>query len=188
MKKFVSAMMILLTCIIFFTAGTEKENSEDLSNISYTDFTVTEKNRDMIGFKGTENEELVIPETFKGEDGVWYRLTEIDLFAFAFCSELTSITLPGSITRVGEFAFLNCPKPFRKISWTSLLPAKPELSTASAKSRRSAGSPDTICWIPISTEPHASLADATILLCVRLSARFPDLCSTPSAAARSRRI
>ena len=104
MKRIIAVALILLCSILFFTAGAEN------ADITYTDFTVTEKNRDMIGFKGTENEELVIPETFNSEDGVWYRVTEIDLFAFASCYELTSITLPSSITRVGEFAFLNCPK------------------------------------------------------------------------------
>jgi len=103
MKKIIAVVILLLCSVVFFTAGAEN------TDITYTDFTVTENNRDIIGFKGTENEELIIPETFKGEDGVWYRVTEIDLFAFASCSELRSITLPGSITRVGEYAFLNCP-------------------------------------------------------------------------------
>lgn len=104
MKRIIAVALILLCSILFFTAGAEN------ADITYTDFTVTEKNRDMIGFKGAENEALVIPETFKGEDGVWYRVTAIDLFAFASCRELESITLPSSITRMGEFAFLNCPK------------------------------------------------------------------------------
>ena len=113
MKRIIAVALILLCSILFFTAGAEN------ADITYTDFTVTEKNRDMIGFKGAENEALVIPETFKGEDGVWYRVTAIDLFAFASCSELASITLPGSITRVGEFAFLNCPK-LRRVNIESI--------------------------------------------------------------------
>jgi len=49
-----------------------------------------------------------------------------------------------------------------------------------------AGSQDTTCSTQRSTQLLPRLEDAIILLCVRLSGRFRALCSTPSAAARSR--
>ena len=52
------------------------------SQISYTDFIITEENRNLIGFKDCENEVLEIPETFKGDDGIWYKVIGIADNAF----------------------------------------------------------------------------------------------------------
>ncbi|NCB20095.1 MAG: hypothetical protein EOM61_10805 [Bacteroidia bacterium] len=55
----------------------------------------------------TEMEEFDIPSTayFHGKA---YRITRIRGVAFSSCSNLTSITIPEGITRIGEGAFQNC--------------------------------------------------------------------------------
>lgn len=71
---------------------------------AYTDFTVTAENRDVVGYEeGTVT--LSIPETFKGEDGVWYRVTSIDDYAFAQTKGLVEVTIPEGVATLGAGAF-----------------------------------------------------------------------------------
>ena len=72
-----------------------------------TDFTVTSSNRALVGYKGTENENLVIPAVFE-DNGTWYRVTMIGSNAFENCLELMSITIPDSVMRIGSRAFYGC--------------------------------------------------------------------------------
>lgn len=68
------------------------------------DFVVTESNRYMIGYTD-ETTELVIPETFQGSDGIWYRVIGIDNNAFNGCENIKTIVIPDSVTSIGNFAF-----------------------------------------------------------------------------------
>lgn len=52
---------------------------------------------------------VVIPATFEYE-GVTYTVTAIQSHAFTNSSELISVTIPGSITKIGYSAFNNCSK------------------------------------------------------------------------------
>lgn len=70
----------------------------------YTQFVITAENRHMVGCTDSTSR-LNIPATFKGEDGVWYKVTEIGDGAFASLDKLTSITLPKTVTKIGEMAF-----------------------------------------------------------------------------------
>ena len=49
--------------------------------------------------------ELVIPSTLDG-----YKVTEIGSYAFRDCSSLTGITIPSSVTSIGDDAFCGCDK------------------------------------------------------------------------------
>ena len=71
-----------------------------------TAFTVTSSNRAMIGYKGTENENLVIPAVFE-DNGTWYRVVAIQN-AFISCQGLTSVTIPESVTSISLSAFGYC--------------------------------------------------------------------------------
>ena len=50
---------------------------------------------------------LTIPETVT-YGGTTYTVTGIGDDAFSFCTELTSVTIPASVTRIGSYAFAGC--------------------------------------------------------------------------------
>jgi len=91
------------------------ENTTELNRyvgyIEYTTFAITTDNRTMIGYSGTENEELIIPETFYDDvTEKWYKVTEIKHSAFENCNELTKVIIPDSVTSIGFEAFKKCTK------------------------------------------------------------------------------
>jgi hypothetical protein len=61
----------------------------------------------MVGYTGETGENLVIPAVFENE-GTWYRVTKIDNTAFAYCSNLASVTIPQTVTSIGSYAFAYC--------------------------------------------------------------------------------
>ena len=46
---------------------------------------------------------IVIPSTIGG-----YTVTDINQFAFFTCSNITSVTIPSSVTNIGAYAFRGC--------------------------------------------------------------------------------
>lgn len=84
---------------IAFSISIERETDRE-----YIPFEITKANRDMIGYTD-ETTDLVIPATFQGEDGTWYKVTSIGYEAFTDCYNLTSVTIPYGVTSIGESAF-----------------------------------------------------------------------------------
>ena len=70
------------------------------------DFEITADNRHMVGFTGDPGEELVIPAVFQNGD-TWYRVTRIGKGAF-YGSNLIAVTIPDSVTVIGDYAFSYC--------------------------------------------------------------------------------
>lgn len=52
--------------------------------------------------------DIVVPEKVKGSDGVDYSVVAFGDECFKGCSGLTSITIPSSVTSLGEKCFSKC--------------------------------------------------------------------------------
>ena len=55
----------------------------------------------LVGYKGNETE-ITLPDDYDGEN------YEINQYAFSGCDSLTSVTIPDSVTSIGESAFRGC--------------------------------------------------------------------------------
>lgn len=76
--------------------------------LDYIKYTVTEghlavSGYDRAGFKG--DAKIVSGITYKGNT---YEVLEIKEYAFSGCRNLTSITIPNSVTSIGNYAFKDC--------------------------------------------------------------------------------
>lgn len=81
----------------------------EFADVEYTDFTVTQENRDKIGYNSYSTSDLNISATFYDEeDGVWYKVTAIGDYAFYEGSLHGSLTIPEGVTRIGAGAFESC--------------------------------------------------------------------------------
>ena len=50
---------------------------------------------------------VVIPESVE-DKGTAYSVTRIGINAFSYCDGVTSVTIPNSVTSIGDHAFYNC--------------------------------------------------------------------------------
>ena len=91
---------------IAFNISIERETDREPER-EYKDFEIRATNRAMIGYTD-ETTDLVIPATFQGEDGTWYKVTSIGYEAFYKCTNLTSVTISEGVTTIGEAAFKLC--------------------------------------------------------------------------------
>ena len=68
---------------------------------------VTYQGTDYSSYSNEYTGTVVIPETVT-YNGKTYSVTSIGYSAFAYCSSLTSVTIPNSVTSIGNGAFKNC--------------------------------------------------------------------------------
>ena len=52
--------------------------------------------------------EVIIPESVTDINGVTYRVTSLGGWCFAYCYSLSSISIPSSVTSLGQSCFFNC--------------------------------------------------------------------------------
>lgn len=75
---------------------------------TYTDFTITAENRGIFGYIDDGRQDLVIPATFTGDDGINYRVVSIGEGAFEEEFALASIVIPDGVKSIGDNAFRYC--------------------------------------------------------------------------------
>lgn len=72
-------------------------------------FTVSDKNREKVGFTGEENEVLNIKERFVDEDdGYTYQTMYINPWAFYGETGLVEVNIPDTVSTIGASAFVDC--------------------------------------------------------------------------------
>lgn len=107
MKSFRKILLLLalvftlaMTCVVMSNATTYKDDY-----FTYTTVTggVSISSADDDYMTG----EIVIPETYKTDD-LTYNVVAIAAKAFNYCEEITSITIPESVTKIGDEAFMGC--------------------------------------------------------------------------------
>ena len=69
--------------------------------------TVTFQGDNYDSYNNEYSGDVVIPETVT-YNGITYSVTSLGWACFTYCSSLTSITIPNSVTSVGEYCFYNC--------------------------------------------------------------------------------
>ena len=76
-----------------------------------TDFIVESNDKSTVGYTGEANESLIIPDIIQEKltyEDNWYRVTAIGEWAFYYCYNLVSITLPDTVTSIEDRAFSDC--------------------------------------------------------------------------------
>lgn len=86
-----------------FSAVDDKSFFLDYVKYSVVDGHLAVSGYDKLGLKGAAN--IVSKVTFKGYT---YQVMEIGEDAFEYCYDLTSVTIPNSVTKIGVGAFRSC--------------------------------------------------------------------------------
>ena len=101
MKKRLSLIVLMLAAVLLMTAcGSEPEGPQEFAYVLDT----TGEWARLVRYQG-EAEEVVLPETLGGKP-----LKEIGEDAFASAPFVTSITIPASVTKIGDPSFSALPK------------------------------------------------------------------------------
>ena len=107
LKHLLTALLLLCT-----TIATAHDFEVDgiyykIIKTSYKTVEVTYWGTDFYDYYNKYIGRVVIPESVIF-NGTTYSVTSIGSNAFAYCTRLTSITIPNSVTSIGESAFYNC--------------------------------------------------------------------------------
>ena len=104
MKKFLASLLVLVIAIALVPQGLF---TIDVHAATSGDFTYTVSNGEatITDFPDDYSGALIIPSTLDG-----YPVTSIGNSAFRDCDNLTSVTIPRSITYIGFLAFYDCDK------------------------------------------------------------------------------
>lgn len=110
MKKLFALLLVFVTCTGVISAEiVERVSIGELMYNLDTDKAVAEvtyQTQDQTNYS-TLSGAVVIPETVEYAEST-FRVTSIDMGAFAFCENISAITLPVSITNIGMYAFHQC--------------------------------------------------------------------------------
>lgn len=97
LKKILSVILtgFIISFIVPITVSAETEGN-------YT-YTVADGYATITGYNSSLTGDVTLPDTLGG-----YLVKAIDDNAFSSCTKLTGITIPNSVTSIGEWAFYNC--------------------------------------------------------------------------------
>lgn len=110
LTKFLLSAVLMMYCMVM--ANAQNSNATKINNIWYlldgTNKTATvtwggEQHQSTTEYTGI----ITIPSTVN-DGNQDYSVTAIGDYAFEYCSELTSITIPGGVTSIGPSAFNDC--------------------------------------------------------------------------------
>ena len=101
MKTFIYIQLAL------FISSIVSCNSRDEDVVIYYHYDKNKKEAEVIAGEKKYSGDLVIPSTTTLNDTV-YLVTRIGKSAFDFCTDLTSVEIPGSVTYIGVRAFADC--------------------------------------------------------------------------------
>ena len=110
-------MKKLFTFFLAFVAGVSAIYASDTEvdgiwydfDESYKTATVTYRGSRYNSYDNEYSGSVVIPPSVT-YNGTTYSVTSIGIGAFAYCSSLTSVTIPNSVTSIGWEAFFGCDK------------------------------------------------------------------------------
>lgn len=87
--------------IAYYALNVKKSGTSDIVNKNDYLFYTCDKTNYLIGYLGTETE-ITLPENYNGKN------YKINRYAFESCGKILVVTIPDSITDIGDYAFSNC--------------------------------------------------------------------------------
>lgn len=97
-------LLLFITALIL-CMGAKATTIQVIDGLKYIIY--TDQNYAVLTGNNYTQEEIVIPASITWE-GKKYPVTELGAKSFSNCSNLTSITIPSSVTSIGKFCFRLC--------------------------------------------------------------------------------
>ena len=101
-KRFTACLTTLILSVIFSISA-----SADVVEVDGIYYDISENNATVTEGGVKYSGDIVIPESITYNNSK-YSVTSIGKSAFYICSSLTSVTIPNSVTSIGDWAFAEC--------------------------------------------------------------------------------
>ena len=113
MKQKLFGRLVAVAAVLLLSAATASAHSFEVDGIYYeknsdgTSVSVTYKGQYYDSYYTEYTGAVTIPSEVAYE-GTTYSVTDICSESFSFCSGLTSVVIPNSVTSIGSWAFYGC--------------------------------------------------------------------------------